>query len=819
MAFKTILTHIMLFGACILNSLTTLAIEPITRKDTVIFDIGGGQVENPELWNPYVRGSRLDQGLHQAMIEPLFILNYETGELVPWLAEGYEHNSMADQWTLKLRQGIHWSDGESMDADDVIFTINLVKSTPEMVNADEIGRWVKQVHKVDSHTIRFDLTGPNPRFVLDHFAAKIFGRHNILPEHIWRGKDSLTFTNYAPEKGWPVFTGPYTLHSVSKTRFVYLRDDNWWGAKAGFKPLPKPKQLIWNALGPEETRTAAMANQDLDSLMDISLDAFFALQTRNTNVMAHYKNLPYSWPDPCARNIELNHEVAPWNDKEMRWALNHAIHREEIVEEAYKGATVASQLFFPAYRALDGYVEMAKASGLYDQYPLLKFDPHKAKQIIESKGYTFNTKTGYYEKDGKELSIHIQTPEPFVEKHEIARIVVRQWQRVGINATWGNVNYGTFWKKFFAGDYEARTGWQTCGSVNEPWASLNTFNIRWYQPIGERIGSASQNGWRWRNQAYSNIVDEMGKLPLGDPKVGEHFVEAMKLWMDELPLLPVTQAKKIIPFNTTYWTNWPTAENPYIHPPTWWQSTHMIIHNLKPSERVVENKKETFTGEVRVVTSHVPPFSYEENDEVKGLSTEVVQAILKELGINKEILIFPWARAYLHATTQPNTLIYLIDRLPDRESQFKWVGTITPIESYLYKLKSRSDIQITQFSDVLPYEIGVLKEDAGHQYLQMRRAPNLQTVAELDQNIKKLAKGRIDLMLAAESSFVSAVESMKLNLDDFEKVFHVDELSVDGYLAFSQETPNLVVTQFQEALARIKARGEYETILKKYGLN
>jgi peptide/nickel transport system substrate-binding protein len=53
--------------------------------------------------------------------------------------------------------------------------------------------------------------------------------------------------------------------------------------------------------------------------------------------------------------------------------------------------------------------------------------------------------------------------------------------------------------------------------------------------------------------------------------------------MDELPVIPITQAKKIIPFDTTYWTGWPTFENDYIHPPTWWQSTHVIIHNLQPA--------------------------------------------------------------------------------------------------------------------------------------------------------------------------------------------------------------------------------------------
>ena len=156
------------------------------------------------------------------------------GKLCPWLAEKYEQNKAANVWTIKLRQGITWSDGEPMDADDVIFTINLLKNTPDLMNAGEINHWVERVKKIDNLTVQFNLRDSNPRFILDHFAVKIFASHNILPEHIWKDKDPFTFNNYDPDQGWPVFTGPYKLDSVSKSRFVYVRDDDWWGAKAGF---------------------------------------------------------------------------------------------------------------------------------------------------------------------------------------------------------------------------------------------------------------------------------------------------------------------------------------------------------------------------------------------------------------------------------------------------------------------------------------------------------------------------------------------------------------------------------------------------------
>lgn len=64
----------------------------------------------------------------------------------------------------------------------------------------------------------------------------------------------------------------------------------------------------------------------------------------------------------------------------------------------------------------------------------------------------------------------------------------------------------------------------------------------------------------------------------------ELFLEAMEYWLEDMPALPIAQAIKLVPFNEAYWTNWPTADNPYIQPATWWQSTHLILHELQPAQ-------------------------------------------------------------------------------------------------------------------------------------------------------------------------------------------------------------------------------------------
>lgn len=550
------------------------------RRDMAIFDLES-RVVNPDVWNPFLPGAPVAQGFHQALIEPLFILNYESGKIEPWLAVDMTANDGLDIWTLRLRPNVKWSDGEAFTADDVVFTVNmLLANAPSLLFSSALQEWVNHVEKDDDLTVRFTLKKPNPRFQLDFWVVKTSNSVYVVPEHIWRGRDPITFKNYDPEKGWPVFTGPYKLQSFTQTEFVYVRDDHWWGAETGWLPLPQPEKLVWVWYGPEETRTAAMADDELDCLCDVSLGAFQALGHRKPNVFTWFDHPPYAWVDPCVRMLEFNHTREPWNDKEMRWAVNYAIDRDMVVAVAYEGTTIAARHFFPAYPPLNRRVDLLEEKGLYQKYPLMKHDPGRTRQILESKGYHVN-KNGYYEKNGRTLSLVITTHEAYIEKQRIAQVLVEQLQAVGINATHRNEAGGTWNDNYQLGNFEARVGWQACGSVTEPWSSMNAFSAHWLKPVGER---AQFNGWRWKNDTYTELLDEMSRLPLEDPRIDELFVKAMDIWLDELPTIPITQAKKLLSFSQTFWRGWPSARDNYLQPSTYWQSTHKIIHHLERAE-------------------------------------------------------------------------------------------------------------------------------------------------------------------------------------------------------------------------------------------
>ncbi|MHB8625978.1 MAG: ABC transporter substrate-binding protein [Aggregatilineales bacterium] len=551
----------------------------VAREDTVIFDLGNIST-NPTNFNLLVPPlTKLGQGAHQAMWEPLFILNYITGKIDPYLGTAFTSNSALDVWTLTLRDGVKWSDGVAFSADDVVFTINtlLTNKAQTLIFAAEMQHWVKAVKKIDVRTVEFDLNLPNPRFQLDYFSVRVFFSLNILPAHVWQGQDPTTFTFYDPSKGWPIGTGPYKLTSASPTQFVWDEDPNWWGAATGFHPLPVPKRLIWVLTHSEQSRALLISQHQLDSAADVTLGAFRAIQTKNPNVIAWKDALPYAFADPCPRELEFQTEQAPWSDPNLRKAVSLIIDRDQNVKIAYQGTTTPSSTMFVSYGSMQPFIDaITTANEGLDEVGHIA----DGQKLIEAAGYKLDS-SGIYEKDGKTLDLNIIVPHDSQEYTLSNNELVEQLQRAGINASSQPLNGATQLNASLTGNFQAQWAWDTCGSVNEPWASMNTLNVSYYKPVGT-LASGDVERWNTAGaKAYSTFVDQIGSLPLGDPSIPGLVAQAYKYINDEAPVIPLVQAEKLVPFDTTYWTNWPTAKNDYTVPTTWCQNTFVILFNLK----------------------------------------------------------------------------------------------------------------------------------------------------------------------------------------------------------------------------------------------
>lgn len=223
-------------------------------------------------------------------------------------------------------------------------------------------------------------------------------------------------------------------------------------------------------------------------------------------------------------------------------------------------------------------------------------------------------------------------------------------------------------------------------------------------------------------------------------------------------------------------------------------------------------------SDLLIVTEELPPYNYEENGVAKGMSTEVVQAVLAETGLQAEILFLPWARSYLMAQTRKNTLIYSMARIPEREALFEWVGIVCPISTSFFKLASNDDIEIGSLDDARDYVIGVTLKNVNHTYLESKGFTRFELESQDLINMRKLAHGRIDLVPFDEASFYYQVRRDGMDPDLFEPVYRLEDLSKFLYMAFSKNSDPALVERFRLGLQTIQENGVYDAIVARYRL-
>ncbi|EPJ76874.1 MULTISPECIES: substrate-binding periplasmic protein [Pseudomonas] len=224
---------------------------------------------------------------------------------------------------------------------------------------------------------------------------------------------------------------------------------------------------------------------------------------------------------------------------------------------------------------------------------------------------------------------------------------------------------------------------------------------------------------------------------------------------------------------------------------------------------------------LRIVTEELPPYNMTQDGQVTGMSTEVVQAVLKEIGIQASIQPMPWARAYELALNESNVLIYSIARTPAREELFQWVGAIAPTQWYIYSLAERP-IKLNSLDDARGHQIATVNQDVGEQYLiakGFRIGEELQSSTRYEHNYRKLKVDHVELWISNE---LNALYLTRQNGEDPEKVL-IRSLplpalsSQEGLsMAFSRGTPAQTVEKFRSGLETIRRNGVYDAIMRKW---
>lgn len=222
-----------------------------------------------------------------------------------------------------------------------------------------------------------------------------------------------------------------------------------------------------------------------------------------------------------------------------------------------------------------------------------------------------------------------------------------------------------------------------------------------------------------------------------------------------------------------------------------------------------------FGESLRIYTEENPPWNYKEDSQVKGISTQIVRLIQKEIDNGDKIELIPWSRGYNETLTMPNRVLFSTARIPQREELFYWIGPVVSNKIYLYKHKSNpnqfytlEDAKKAKTIDAGP------STNAAHMALKEKGFANLSTLSREIASLKGLQNQRVELLALAKENLLPKSIQEGVNEDEFENT-GIIALEYDLYIVFSKTTKEEIVLKWQNAFEKLQKNGTIEMIVKE----
>ena len=219
------------------------------------------------------------------------------------------------------------------------------------------------------------------------------------------------------------------------------------------------------------------------------------------------------------------------------------------------------------------------------------------------------------------------------------------------------------------------------------------------------------------------------------------------------------------------------------------------------------------TPALTLTTEEFPPlnFSTDGGQAISGSATDLMREILRRTGIPGTFVMLSWRSAYKMALEDKDTCVFATARTEEREKLFQWVGPLATGQ-WIFCTTPNREIVVHQIDDLRPYMIGSYQSDVRAAYLK-EHGFHLDEAMSEEQNLKKLAAGKIDLWLATDNSanWLSKKHGIAL------KPVHTLRSST-SYAACNRGISPLQIERMNAALRNMFADGTVERLLKPYGV-
>lgn len=471
--------------------------------------------------------------------EPLFFLNKaRVADPEPLLGTEQSWNDDGTVFSVTLREGVKWSDGEAFDADDVAFTFQMLKDNAAINNMGFEG----EIVKVDGTHVEFHFD--TPAFV----KGPDILNQEIVPEHIWKNIDPA---EDIVEK--PVGTGAFKLNDFKPQAFTFVANPDYWGGK------PKIDKIRWLSLSGNQAGADAIAAGTIDwqtgPIPDIqnthknfpSYDAY--TQWQNQVVLATCSSADMG----C---------TGPQTDPAVRRAIYHAVDRTQLNNLAFMGTANDISPTFALTPSQDSFV----SADITDKVASSTADPAKAAATLEGAGWAKGS-DGIYAKGGERLSLTVEVVTGWTDYITAVDTISSQAKAAGIEITGAQSSWNEWTEKRFSGNFELAIDslWQ--GPAPDPYYLYNYF---FASGSGAKVGENAGNNYsRFADDSVDTALDELAKLPLDDPSRQGHFDTIQKVLVEEMPYIPIVTGGTTSVWNTAKFQGWPSDDDLYAFPAVW----------------------------------------------------------------------------------------------------------------------------------------------------------------------------------------------------------------------------------------------------------
>jgi peptide/nickel transport system substrate-binding protein len=394
---------------------------------TLVYASGDAE---PSCLDPHVGGNYPQALVSSQYLETLYTKDAK-GNLVPWLAEDSTVSQDGLTRTLKIREGIKFTDGTALDAAAVKanFEHLLDPKTASSTGYLALGK-IDSMKALDAATLELKLKSPD-NSLLESFS---------MP---WVAIESPTALKRSQEENCaaPVGTGPFKVESWKKQDAVNLvRNEDYVQPVAtdGHEGAAYLDGITWRFIPEAATRYAALQAgevQVIDNAQPDTIAAAIKLQT--------IKHLDA--PRPGASNrIELNSSKAPFNDSKVREAFIHAVNVDAGIDSLFFGTAPRS------YSPLSSVEPLA-----YSAEPLFAYDPAKAGELLDAAGWTERDPEGYRTKGGKRLSLvfPVSTSQSIPAEQSLFEQLQATAKESGIEIKINLLDLSSWYGELFKNDY------------------------------------------------------------------------------------------------------------------------------------------------------------------------------------------------------------------------------------------------------------------------------------------------------------------------------------------------------------------------------